>query len=81
MLVGPSATPVEWRGVSVKVPGERQPSGMLAPAGATDTWGGRPEMSVVKTTPIGVPARSLTLHASMSLEVPPTLWGPAVTPG
>jgi hypothetical protein len=38
-------------------------------------------MSVVKTTLIGVPTRSRTLHASMSLEIPPTLWGPAVTPG
>src|SRR5918992_2849769 len=53
---------------------------MLAPAGATDTWGGRPAMSVVRTTPIGVPTRSRTLHASMSLEVPPTLWGPARAP-
>ena len=58
-----------------KSPGGRQTAGMLAPAGATDTLGGRPGMSVVKTTPMAVPSRARALHASRSLEVLPTLSG------
>jgi hypothetical protein len=33
----------------------RQSFGIAASAGATETWGARPGMSVVKTTPIGTP--------------------------
>ncbi len=31
----------------------RHPFGMVASEGATETWGARPGMSAVKTTPIG----------------------------
>ena len=58
----------------------RHSSGMLVSAGATETWGRRPGMSVVKTTPSGL-SPSKALQASTMREPPRNRSGPAVRPG
>src|SRR4051794_22102357 len=61
--------------------GSLQSPGMGVATGATDTWGGRPGMRVVKTTPSGLWSRSEARQASRSRRPPPTASTPAVTPG
>jgi hypothetical protein len=56
-------------------------SGTGAPAGASETWGDRPGMRVVKTTPSCLPSRSEARQARSRRRPPPTASTPDVTPG
>ena len=81
MVVGPSATLVEWRGVSVKV-ARRPPPFRNARSSRRHRHLGRAtgdergkDHTNRSSDPIADPARE------DEPEGPPTLWGPAVTPG